>query len=360
MKREKGIDAIRVLLTFLVVIHHVSIVYGGAGAWYWKEAQSLNFFLIVFNTINQSFFMGFFFLLAGYFSRISIKRKGANLFLTDRIIRLGIPLLFYFFLISPFTIALANPYADTPLLTRTLNMMVALEFEPGPLWFVFSLLIFSSIYSFTYRYSISFLRSPIKFPDQIYLAIVLILVGICAFVVRLIIPVGETFAWLQLGYFPMYILLFILGILVSKHQLLSSIKFSDIKTWIVCSFISIVLLLIVMVYPPGTGSFEGGANLNSLFYALWEPFTACGIILGLIYMFCFRMHRANDFLHSLSPLAYCIYIIHPPIVVFISIALHNWNQIWLIKLLVNSFISILICVGLSWLILRLPYSRRIL
>jgi fucose 4-O-acetylase-like acetyltransferase len=97
MKRDEGIDTIRILLTFLVIIHHVSIVYGGAGGWYWKETQSLNFFLVAFNTVNQSFFMGVFFLLAGYFSRFSIEKKVGKLFLKDRVIRLGIPLFAYFF-----------------------------------------------------------------------------------------------------------------------------------------------------------------------------------------------------------------------------------------------------------------------
>jgi surface polysaccharide O-acyltransferase-like enzyme len=360
MKRDEGINTIRILLTFLVIIHHVSIVYGGAGGWYWKETQSLNFFLVAFNTVNQSFFMGVFFLLAGYFSRFSIEKKGGKLFLKDRVIRLGIPLFAYFFLISPFTIALANPSPDTPLLTRTLDMMKANEFEPGPLWFVFSLLIFSVVFAFIYRYLPRVLGSLSKSPRSINIAVVLILVGICAFVVRLFIPVGETLAWLQIGYFPMYILLFCLGIVASKRQLLSSIEFNDIKVWLIISSLLIALLPIVMTYPPGNGRFEGGANINSLFYALWEPFFACGIILGLFYVFSVRLQQLSYSLKALSPLAYCIYIIHPPVVVYTSITLYNWNQGWPAKLVVNSCISILACVALSWLILKLPYARRVL
>ena len=37
--------------------------------------------------------MGFFFLLAGYFTPASYERKGAGAFLTDRFVRLGIPLI---------------------------------------------------------------------------------------------------------------------------------------------------------------------------------------------------------------------------------------------------------------------------
>lgn len=360
MKRDEGIDSIRILLTLLVIIHHVSIVYGGAGGWYWKEAQSLNISLVTFNTVNQSFFMGFFFLLAGYFTKLSIERKGVKPFLLDRFVRLGIPLIVYFFLISPFTIALANPSPEISLITQTLNMAKAKEFEPGPLWFVFSLLIFSIVFAFFYRYFPKVLGSIHKIPRFINTLILLITVGLFAFFVRLIIPVGETLAWLQIGYFPMYILLFVIGILASKQRLLSSVQFKNIKAWLAISLSLIALLPIVIRNPPGEGAFEGGANVNALFYALWEPFVAIGVITGLLYVFCVGFKQINRYLKKLSPLAYCIYIIHPPVVVSTSMFLHNWSESWFTKLVINSCISILVCVLLSWLLLKLPYARKVL
>ncbi len=360
MKRDDGIDTIRVLLTFLVVIHHVSIVYGGAGSWYWKETQPLNFSLIVFNTVNQSFFMGFFFLLAGYFSRHSIDRKGTKIFLLDRFIRLGIPLLVYFFIISPFTIALAHPSPGVSLITRTLQMAQASEFEPGPLWFVFSLLIFSCLLALIYHYKPTLIGSLSKIPNTLTIALTLISLGACTFAVRLLIPVGETVVWLQLGYFPMYIVLFILGVFAFQNRLLTSIEFSNIKIWLPIAVLLISILPFIMDNPLGNGPFEGGANLNALFYALWEPFVACGIILSALYFFTVRSHSLNHLFKPLSPLAYGIYIIHPPIVVATSITLHSWQQDVTTKLLVNSGISIAACIALSWFILKLPYIRRVL
>tara|TARA_B110000483_G_C18151807_1_gene525759 strand:- start:486 stop:839 length:354 start_codon:yes stop_codon:yes gene_type:complete len=75
----------------------VAIVYGGSGDWYWREAPDASSIpLVFFNALNQSFFMGFFFLLAGYFTPQSLEKKGLGPFLTDRLKRLGIPLLSYF------------------------------------------------------------------------------------------------------------------------------------------------------------------------------------------------------------------------------------------------------------------------
>src|ERR1019366_3667481 len=99
--RNPSIDHLRIVLTALVILHHAAIVYGGAGGWYWRqEPDSSNPLLVFFNALNQSYFMGFFFLLAGYYTPASYDRKGAWSFLADRLRRLGLPLLGYFFVLS--------------------------------------------------------------------------------------------------------------------------------------------------------------------------------------------------------------------------------------------------------------------
>ena len=58
-------------------------------------------FYVFFLAVNQSFFMGFFFLISGYFTTGSYDRKGAWYFFKDRLVRLGIPLIFYLIFIDP-------------------------------------------------------------------------------------------------------------------------------------------------------------------------------------------------------------------------------------------------------------------
>ena len=50
--------------------------------------------------------MGFFFLLAGYFTPASLERKGYARFLGDRFLRLGLPLLAFIFILGPLTVAI--------------------------------------------------------------------------------------------------------------------------------------------------------------------------------------------------------------------------------------------------------------
>ncbi len=96
-QRTFFIDRLRVVLTALVIVHHTAITYGGAGGWFYREvtdaALPSSRALTVLCAVNQAFFMGLFFLLAGYFTPSSLARKGTGPFLWDRLLRLGVPLL---------------------------------------------------------------------------------------------------------------------------------------------------------------------------------------------------------------------------------------------------------------------------
>src|SRR5438552_10838243 len=107
--RHAFIDHLRVFATALVILHHTAIVCGGSGGWYWREQPNAsNHLLLLLNALDQSWFMGFFFLLAGYYTPRSFDRKGARSYLADRFVRLGVPLAAYFFVLSPLTFALAR------------------------------------------------------------------------------------------------------------------------------------------------------------------------------------------------------------------------------------------------------------
>jgi hypothetical protein len=84
-------------MTALVILHHTAITYGGPGGWFWREnetsAAPSSLLFTLFCATNQAYFMGFFFLLAGYFTPRALERKGYKAFLRDRVLRLGLPLL---------------------------------------------------------------------------------------------------------------------------------------------------------------------------------------------------------------------------------------------------------------------------
>ena len=81
--RVTGFDQLRSVLTVLVIAHHTAITYGGSGGWFYREVHDggapLSLAFTLFCSINQAFFMGLFFLLAGYFSPPALAAKGLRL-----------------------------------------------------------------------------------------------------------------------------------------------------------------------------------------------------------------------------------------------------------------------------------------
>src|ERR1700742_3638037 len=64
------LDHLRAALTILVVLHHLAVIYGAAAVFYYVEPpvpkdQLASLLFSVFVLVNQSYFMGFFFLISG-------------------------------------------------------------------------------------------------------------------------------------------------------------------------------------------------------------------------------------------------------------------------------------------------------
>jgi glucans biosynthesis protein C len=89
--------------------------------------------------------MGFFFLLAGYFTPGSYDRKGSKSFLLDRLIRLGIPLLIYDLLIDPLVVYIASGLHGSYWSFYSNYLLHERGIANGPVWFIAVLLLFSLI-----------------------------------------------------------------------------------------------------------------------------------------------------------------------------------------------------------------------
>ena len=157
-KRLFYIDHLRAFLAILVVIHHVALIYGASlPGYYYVEppfTDPIAFqVLLVFVLVNQSWFMGAFFLISGYFTPSSFDRKGLSAFLKDKLLRLGVPILLFYFVLSPISFIGWNlmPVELTGIMTPlTWNSFWNVYLDRtsiGPLWFVAMLLIFSFSYS---------------------------------------------------------------------------------------------------------------------------------------------------------------------------------------------------------------------
>lgn len=145
--RNGGLDALRSAMTLLVILHHAAITYGGSGGWFYKEFPTdgsvPSLLLTIFCAVNQAYFMGLFFLLAGYYTPASIRSKGVADYLKERALRLGIPLLLFGFVVGPMTVALERASSAADFMDDWGRLLVERSFINGPLWFTQALLIFA-------------------------------------------------------------------------------------------------------------------------------------------------------------------------------------------------------------------------
>jgi glucan biosynthesis protein C len=370
------VDNIRVFLTILVVLFHLMITYAGTGSWYYTEGRE-DFITGAlgawFLTVNQAYFMGLFLLVSAYFVPGSYDRKGAGRFLKDRLIRLGIPLALYSWIIRPLLAYLDPvrfPDGRPPFWGFITGNYLKNEavFGAGPLWFVETLLIFSLVYvlwRLLARPRPAQAAVESRFPSSGSIALFALLLGVAGFLVRLWRPIGWNFVPLnlQFPFFAQYIALFIVGLIAYRRNWLLGLPETTGRLWL-----GIAVLMIFLIWPmvlvsgmdKGLDPFLGGWHWQALAYALWESFLCFGMCIGLIYVFHRYADRQGSLASFLSRNAYTAYLIHEAVIIALAYAARDVVLYPLLKWGLVSLVAVPLCFGLSSLIRKLPYTDRVL
>jgi fucose 4-O-acetylase-like acetyltransferase len=366
LARQAFVDQLRGVTTLLVVWHHTAITYGGAGDWYYKEAPAhaggaAPILLTLMCAIDQAWFMGGFFLWAGYFTPGSFDRKGPGRYFGERAIRLVIPLLVFGFFLDALTNSVADLARGRDFSAGLVRRVLSFEYHPGPLWFVQALLVFAVAYALWRRFHTPAPRDEAPLPSHKSLFLAAVGVALVAFVVRLVMPVGATWWHWQLGYFPAYVLLFVVGCAAAPHRWLERIEWRYARPWVIATLVALPILpVFALAYPAITGTkinAGGGFNAGALLYAFWEPFVAWGVLLGLMWFF--RTRVSPERFRGLGRRAYAIYCFHPPVVVGVAVALRAWQAPPLLKFLATGSLSCVALYLLCGALLRLPGISRV-
>ena len=369
--RHAGLDVLRAATSLLVVFHHTAITYGGQGGWFYQEltpgsawsSRLLSFFC----ALNQAWFMGLFFLLAGYFTPTALARNGALRFLAERALRLGLPWLVFVTVLGPLTIALARTARGDGLFDTLRWLAAHPVFEPGPLWFAQALMA-AAIGAALWHSLVAGRplrdRSAAAFPSQRALAAAALGTGLVAFGLRLVWPVGVSVAGMQWGYFGSYALLFVAGWAAAAPAWLLHLPVDRVRRWRRVARWTVPVLPVVALsgglLPWLQGRVEGGWSLPALVYAFWEPLVAWGVLLGLLARVQRRVAVLGPVWQALSRRAFAIYLIHPPMLVAVALAWAAVPAPALLKFLLTGTLACVLCYGLAGALLRVPGVARVL
>ena len=372
------VDNLRVLLTIQVILFHLMITYGGNGSWYYREGGE-DFITGAasawFLAVSQAYFMGLFLFISAYFVPGAYDRKGAGRFLLDRLIRLGLPVALYSWLIRPLLAYLdpirfpdgRPPFWD--FLTGNYFKNEAL-FGAGPLWFIETLLLFSAAYALARRLSRPLRSAPAAraacFPASGSITVFALLLGAGAFAVRLGLPMGWNFVPLnlQFPFFVQYLALFGAGLVAYRHNWLQSLPDQTGRLWLGLAAVLVLgfwpLALAGGVLEQGVDPFQGGVHWQAFAFAAWESLLAVSMSIGLIYVFRRYANRQGRVAGFLSRNAYAAYLIHEVVIIAVAYAARGVMVYPLLKWALISLVCIPLCFGLSHLIRRLPLTERVL
>jgi glucans biosynthesis protein C len=382
------IDNLRWVMIMLVVSMHAACTYSHLGSWYYMEDSPVSAvetgIFATYQVTLQSFFMGFLFFIAGYFVPGAYDKKGAAKFVRDRAFRLGLPLLFFVFVLQPVAVyciglfhgedvaprGFANLYARYIINGRWLG-------GTGPLWFCEALLIFCLGYVLfrTLRPGSNSQQPanpvhPAKkigiLPGKLKIWGLIVAITLLTFLVRFPWPNGTAFYNLQFCYFSQYVLYFCAGTLAFRGDWLGRFSVSSGKYWgrvaLVGGLIGWVALLVLGgAFKGQLPTYRGGWHWQSLGMAFWEAMTGTAISMYLVVWFREKFNRQGRAAKFFSANAFAVYVFHTPILIAISRLMSGIHGPLLLKFGFLTGISIAVTYALCAILFRkLPLLREIL
>jgi peptidoglycan/LPS O-acetylase OafA/YrhL len=369
------LDNIKVFLTLLVIFHHAGQAYGPTGG-FWEYKSSLGETIPAlgrFFAVNAAYFMGFFFLISGYFMVMSYDKNNGSKFLRKRLIKFGIPLLFAVTIMIPlqryFHYIKYSGNIPLSFIQYYANIWLGINGKPdgfivsthfpelnfGHTWYIEHLLVYSFIYWIiraVFRKKI--IKEQNKPLSTWKILVITLIVAVSTTIVMNWYPYDTWEALLgffqvEIAHWPQYIILFIVGCIAYRKNWIFTLKAK-----IGYIFLSIAVIMVLIVY-------IGGFNqllMDTL--DIYSSILAVFIIFGIITLFREKLNKITPCLNIMARISYAAYIIHYPIILIIEYSLDKvtiggaWG-----KFIVVSFLSILISYGVSFLLTRVKYINKV-
>jgi peptidoglycan/LPS O-acetylase OafA/YrhL len=343
-ERLHFIDNLRTWMVVLVVIQHIGTIYNT---------------LYLLMILNSAYFMGLLFMLSGYFTPLSFEHKGPGLFFKDRMLRLGIPTIFYVFIL--------NPIASWALQEAGLvaHKDTIFNFALGPMWFAVMLLVFDLCYMVWQMIVKN--KGEQKENNKVFklsfgiIALFTIILAFAGYLIRMILPYGlPFFGFPSPGYLFQYISFFLIGTLAFRKDLFRSITGSSGRKGFIIAIVSTLTLLPAALTLSTNAEFIGYGQWQSAIFALWDSIFAVGISFALITFFRHFLNKGKRLSQFLSRHSFTVYIIHVPVIAFLALGLSGLELHQLVKVILSIAIGIPLCFGVAWIIFLVPFVKKIL
>lgn len=366
------IDNMRLVFTVLVILHHVALTYGAHSGWYYYENIDdafTNLVLSLLMAVNRTWVLACFFMVSGYFTPGSYDRKGTVRFIEDRLIRIGIPLAIFAFLIRPSIVYIMNRETLAAQYSFWENIYLLKNVAPGPAWFLEVLLVFSIVYSLwrRLRRSSGALKNARRaFPGDRAIIVFILILAAATFVVRIYFPTEREIFRLRIGNYAGYVAFFAAGIAAYRNNWLQGITEPIGRKWSVITAAAVLAYCIIVIVAwsshTGLSFLRGGLSLRTLLATYVETVIAVGSLISLSYIFRKFFNGQPGVVKGMAQDAYAVFIFHAPVIVaytYLTRGIFNGHPFlkFVTAFIAGSALCFLVC---HYVIRKLPYAKRIL
>jgi len=359
------IGNLRVTLIAGVIVAHVATAYVVDVSWYYEErtTSTLTPTLLAFPVFLAAVYgLGPLFLVAGLLSPHSLQRKGPGGFARGRLLRLGVPLLLFTALIDPLTDFLGDLGSGLQgsAWDYVVNRTGTTDF--GPMWFVVALLVLSLGYAAWRTIS----PQPVERDDVLgpwRLTAFAGAIAATSWVTWLACTYrDETFLNLNWAHWPQATFLFVLGVMAGERGWLD--RFSAERTrrcgWIaVTGLLALTGLTVLSLGTDDFGSLVGGFHWQAASFAAITGVVAVALNLWVVAWFERRWNHQGPLVAHAARGSYAAYIIHPTVVVLLSLAVLPLSIPPEWKLLIVATVGVPAVFAVGYALSRLPGFGRI-
>ncbi|AHY52750.1 acyltransferase family protein [Bradyrhizobium japonicum] len=373
--RNLSLDRTRTFLTLVVLLHHAVIPYTYFG--HTDPASWIGFDVVVLCT--DSFFMAMFFFLSGLFTWSGIARKAPQVFLRDRLLRLGLP-----FVIAAFTVIPLAYYAialrHDPELTFASFWWKTITVGPwpsGPIWFVWLLLAFDLTASLLYRVSTHLVdpvnRVSLRGFDQPAVFWLLLAVVTAVVYVPALVHFGAN-KWFEFGPFSvqasrilLYFAYFFIGVSVGAANFDRGILSAEGQLpknrwmWVIATLVPYCLMW-CMIYIKR--AILGNPNvLPDWYQAIYGTFVvlfSAAILLAILAFFLHQKSPGPNLLDRMQADAYGMFLVHYPIALWIQYVLFDYSWPAIFKAAIGFVLTVVLSWGLTAMLRKIPGASHVL
>jgi surface polysaccharide O-acyltransferase-like enzyme len=373
--RNLSLDRARTFLTLVVLLHHSVIPYT-----YFGHTDPKSFFgfdMIVLAT--DSFFMAMFFFLSGLFAWPGIARKGPLNYLSDRLLRLGLPFVICAFTLIPlayYAISLRH-HPEVGFSEYWWKTITVGPWPSGPIWFLWVLFGFDLVACLLYRLSPNML-DPInrlslhgRRRPAVFFAVMLAVTAAFYIPGRIHFGAGSWFEFgpfsVQHGRVMLYATYFFFGAGIGVQYLDRGLLAADGRMakvswdWLMLALVPYCLLwVLIYIKREILGNPQALPDWYEGTYAIF--FTVFSVaIMFLILAYFLRFKPSGwSILDPMQADAYGMFLVHYPIALWLQYWLFDYDLPATVKVAIVLMLTIAFSWGLTRALRKIPGARRVL